>query len=329
LSMRGRGAFRKLANRGIAMLRIVARRAFTLVELLVVIAIIGILIALLLPAIQAARESARRSQCLNNIRQCGLAIHNYNDAQKILPAGSYFNLGRGSIMIRLLPFIEEATLFKQFNLGKDGVTLSPATESQVESGTSTLLGSRIIPAYLCPSDTHEKVSSAGRALHNYAASKGPTADNPNSSCLCTPAYNSFSAATYDVKGKAAGVFQRLADPIKLRKISDGLSKTIFMGEVRPECSTHHTQGWAATNNGQGLTSTLIPINFDSCNANATDKCNQPCNWQTELGFRSAHTGGAFFVFGDCSVHFLVETMDHQTYQYYGNKADGRTVPSPD
>jgi len=317
-----------LLDGDIAMNYATSRRAFTLVELLVVIAIIGILIALLLPAIQAARESARRSQCLNNIRQLGLAIHNYNDAQKILPAGAYFNLGRGSIMIRLLPYIEEGTLFKQFNLGKDGVTLSPATESQVQQGTSTLLGSQVIPAFLCPSDTNERVSAAGRALHNYAASKGPTADITSSACSCTPDYNSFSAAAYDAKGKAAGVFQRLADPIKLRKISDGLSKTIFMGEVRPDCSNHHMQGWAATNNGQGLTSTIIPINFDSCNNAATDGCNRPCNWRTELGFRSAHTGGAFFVFGDSSVHFLEETIDHRTYQYYGNKADGMTVPSP-
>lgn len=304
------------------------RSAFTLVELLVVIAIIGILIALLLPAIQAAREAARRSTCLNNIRQCGLAIHNYNDGQKILPAGAHFNQGRGSIMIRLLPFVEESNLFKQFNLGKEGVTLSPATESQVIKGTTTLLGSQIIPAFLCPSDTHERVSTAGRALHNYAASKGPTADITSSACSCTPDYNSFAAAGYDATGKAAGVFQRLSDPIKLRKISDGLSKTIFMGEVRPDCSTHHTQGWAATNNGQGLTSTIIPINFDSCQPNATDGCNRPCNWRTEMGFRSAHVGGAFFVFGDASVHFLEETIDHRTYQYYGNKADGKTVPSP-
>jgi prepilin-type N-terminal cleavage/methylation domain-containing protein len=308
--------------------RLLRRRAFTLVELLVVIAIIGILIALLLPAIQAAREAGRRSVCLNNIRQCGLAVHSYNDAQKILPAGAYFNQGRGSIMIRLLPFIEEGTLFKQFNLGKDGVTLATPTENQVQSGTSTYLGSQIIPAYLCPSDTHERINTAGRALHNYAASKGPTQDITSSTCSCTPDYNSFAAATYDLANKAAGVFQRLADPIKLRKITDGLSKTIFLGEVRPDCSNHHTQGWAATNNGQGLTSTIIPINFDSCQASATDGCNRPCNWRTELGFRSAHTGGAFFVFGDSSVHFLDETIDHRTYQYYGNKADGQSVPSP-
>jgi prepilin-type N-terminal cleavage/methylation domain-containing protein len=305
-----------------------SRPGFTLVELLVVIAIIGILIALLLPAIQSARESARRSQCLNNIRQCGLAIHGYNDAQKILPAGAHFNQGRGSIMIRLLPYIEEISLFKKFNLGKDGVTLTPATENQVVPGTSTLLGSQVIPLYLCPSDTHERISAAGRALHNYAASKGPTADITSSACNCTPDYNSFAAAKYDVADKAAGVFQRLSDPIKLRKISDGLSKTIFMGEVRPNCSNHHTQGWAATNNGQGLTSTIIPINFDSCQPDAADGCNRPCNWRTELGFRSAHSGGAFFVFGDNAVHFLEETIDHRLYQYLGNKADGRAVSIP-
>ncbi len=310
------------------------RRGFTLVELLVVIAIIGILIALLLPAIQAAREAARRTQCINNLRQLGLAIQNYNDNYRILPAGAYWTNAagitesRGSIMIRLLPYIEEKTLFEAFELGRDNVALSPATQEQVQPGTTKKLSSNVIPMFLCPSDTHERVNANGYALQNYAASSGPTADVTSSNCSCSQSFNSFATHPYSKANNFAGPFHRRADPIKLRRVIDGLAKTIFMGEVRPDCSTHANAGWAASNNGQGLTATIIPINFDSCDSAAADGCNRPCNWRTELGFKSSHTGGAFFLLGDVSVHFLSETIDHPTYQLLGGRADGKPVSLP-
>ena len=96
-----------------------ARRAFTLVELLVVIAIIGILVALLLPAVQAAREAARRTSCTNNIRQLGLALVNYHDAHKTLPFGSgYLNARTGTWVSAILPYMEEQSLYDRFDFNR-------------------------------------------------------------------------------------------------------------------------------------------------------------------------------------------------------------------
>ncbi|HOM18813.1 MAG TPA: DUF1559 domain-containing protein, partial [Thermoguttaceae bacterium] len=113
-------------------------------------------------------------------------------------------------------------------------------------------------------------------------------------------------------------------------IVDGLSNTIFFGEVRPQCSVHNSQGWGSSNNGQGLTATVVPINYNSCSRDAvgSDNCDKYCNWNTELGFKSRHPGGAQFLFGDGSVHFLPETIDHWTYQYLGAKADGNPAQIP-
>jgi prepilin-type processing-associated H-X9-DG protein len=113
--------------------------------------------------------------------------------------------------------------------------------------------------------------------------------------------------------------------MKPRQITDGLSKTIFMGEVRVACSEHAQAGWATTNNGNGYCTTLIPINYDTCDANAPDPCHRPCTWNTDVGFKSAHAGGAQCLFGDGSVQFLNDAIDHQTYQFLGAKADGNPV----
>jgi prepilin-type N-terminal cleavage/methylation domain-containing protein len=309
-----------------------ARRAFTLVELLVVIAIIGILIGLLLPAVNAAREAGRRAHCNNNLKQIGLAFTNYEDTYKRYPIGARWCdvrgsqlLYRGSIMIDLLPFLEEHSTYNLFDFKQN-------MDIQTVGKGGPLIGSRVIRTYVCPSDNYPLIDSNGRAKQNYAASKGPTKHitNPSYSCATWDTFNQYALAPYDPIGTTgAGVFTRLSTFTRQIDIKDGLSHTIFFGEMRPACSGHHMHlGWSGTNIGQGLTSTLIPINYDSCDQNAPDPCHCPWNWSTELGFRSMHPGGAQFVFGDGSTHFLPEQIDMWTYQYLGAKADGHPAQAP-
>jgi prepilin-type N-terminal cleavage/methylation domain-containing protein len=297
------------------------RRAFTLVELLVVIAIIGILVALLLPAIQAAREASRRSQCSNNLKQIGLAIHNYELSHKRLPPGARYSssgMRRGSIFLFLLAELEETAISNLIDLNSPNLDHDVATGSNVRA--------QLVSTLICPSDDHEGVRNDS-ALHNYAASRGPTAvyNNPGCSCSLPAAWSSLSMAPLDDPKNYAGPFTRMSATVKLSQVTDGLSKTIFFGEVRPNCSEHVAEGWAYTNNGNGYCTTLIPINYDSCNPDAPDGCARPCNWNTEVGFKSAHVGGAQFLLGDGSVHFVDESLDHQTYQYLGAKSDGYAV----
>ena len=316
-------------------MRSAVRHGFTLVELLVVIAIIGILIALLLPAVQAAREAARRAQCTNNLKQIGLALHNYHDVAKSFPPGSFwyglsYSEYRGSILIRLLPYIEMQPLFDMFDFENSG---GVAVDWQTLPGSTALIQSTIVPTYQCPSDTHEEVFN-GRALHNYAASIGPTTHGDNPACSCPNSWNNYApppwGGTYGSATDFAGPFFRypVGTNTRFADCRDGTSNTIYFGEVRPMCSDHNSQGWASSNNGQGLTATIVPINYDSCDPADPDPCRSPCNWNTELSFKSLHPGGAMFLFGDGAVHFLSETIDHWTYQYLGGKSDGHPAEVP-
>lgn len=301
-------------------------RGFTLIELLLVVAIIGTLIALLLPAVQSAREAARRSTCTNHLKQIGLALHAYENAKKEFPPGAKWGrhapVGKrkrhGSALVHLLPYVEQQAIFDAFDFSKLSI------DGDTYSGSTELIGSTEIEIYQCPSDGHNGLFEEV-AVHNYAASNGPTEvyDNPN--CSCDHSWQSFEMAPIDDLDNYAGPFTRIGLTTKARQVTDGLSKTIFFGEVRVDCSVHAQVGWAKTNNGNGYVTTLIPINFDTCDPNAVDPCNRPCTWNTDVGFKSAHPGGANFLMGDGSVHFLNESLDHQMYQYLGAKADGEVA----
>ncbi|MEM6798399.1 MAG: DUF1559 domain-containing protein [Planctomycetota bacterium] len=312
---------------------------FTLVELLVVIAIIGVLIGLLLPAVQAARETARRMQCANNQKQIMLATLNYELARGELPPGSiWFNENnvnevRVGVLARILAYAEDTALHDLLDpetphVDANGDTI-PSHLWQTADGT--YLSSFVIEMYLCPSDSTDEVYTrfgTPRARFNYSASNGSMTRNTNSSCSCgeLAAWNEFGLMQNPTnvadRPDYSGPFSRFEFATKLQQVTDGLSKTIFFGEVRPECSIHALAGWLSGNNGTGLVSTVIPINYDTCDDNAPDDCNRPCNYATELGFKSNHPGGAQFALGDGSVHFLSEEIDHWTYQYLGGKDDG-------
>jgi prepilin-type N-terminal cleavage/methylation domain-containing protein len=296
------------------------RNAMTLVELLVVMAIIGSLVALLLPAIQAAREAARRSSCINNLKQIGLAVLNFEQSQKLLPPGGiWHNTGRkrGSVYVHILPMLEEPALYQAFDFRSNNVdnTTVPGTNQRVDAS--------VINVLICPSDDRQ-THYDGRVAHNYAASRGPTEVWLNPDCLCDHAWAEFIRAPIDDPQDFAGPFTRVGTQEQLKAITDGLTKTIFFGEMRPQCSEHSRNGWVDSNNGNGYCTTLIPINYDTCNDSAPDPCRRSCNSNTEVGFKSAHAGGAYFLMGDGSVHFISEGIDHATYQLLGAKNDGQS-----
>jgi prepilin-type N-terminal cleavage/methylation domain-containing protein/prepilin-type processing-associated H-X9-DG protein len=300
-------------------------RGFTLIELLVVIAIIGVLIALLMPAVQQAREAARRAQCANNLKQIGVALHLYTDVHGFLPAGAYFggpkqNYFNGSILVRLLPYIEQLAMYDLFNFER------PSVEFQTFPDGS-LLQSRIPSTYVCPSDPSPRIYS-GKAVPSYFASNGSAAriNSPTCSCASPPPWNALAISPYDDYNIFSGPFTRVGHCTKLGDVVDGLSNTIFFGESMPLCTLHGQQGWASTNSLQGFITTIIPINFDTCRQTVGgNNCNAYCNWNAETGFKSRHPGGVNTLFGDGTVSFLNQSIDMRLLQFLGAKADGHNV----
>lgn len=330
------------------------RSAFTLVELLVVIAIIGVLVALLLPAVQAAREAARRSQCINNLRQVTLATTNYEIVHKELPPGGVHYEPRAAVQWKctagllalILPYAENTTLhglvdFENFDESATNCNANQGTlNQQLDDGS--YLSAYQIPMYICPSDNDEPVwyddQNRGRAMTSYVGSVGSVhfKGSPGNGINCgemavwqeyakDPDGEFKYSFVFSDPRLFPGVFSRHGVSTKLVEVTDGLSNTIFFGEVRPSCSTHVRNGWLSSNNGSGKCSTAIPINYDTCQP-GTGGCNDPQNWNTSFGFKSAHPGGAHFGYGDGSTHFLSEDIDHWVYQYLGDKADGNPIP---
>lgn len=329
---------------------------FTLVELLVVIAIIGILIALLLPAVQSARESARRMQCVNSEKQIMLATLNFELSNGELPPGAIFFTPAGArenrigVLAWILPYAEDTALHGLIDPEKQHLDDSGNNieTHNLQLADGSYLAEHVVDMYVCASDQgplHRNVGDRLYARMNYSASNGSMERGNNPSCNCDRAevatWNAYAqtivpAPQWTNRGIYSGPFSRFEYPTKLKEITDGLSKTIFFGEVRPDCSVHAYHGWLHGNNGSGLVSTVIPINYDTCytpaaiyNSGSEDThvqgCNMSCNWATELGFKSNHPGGANFAFGDGSIHFLTEDIDHLSYQYLGEKNDGEVI----
>ncbi len=314
------------------MFRVPRRRswkwAFTLVELLVVIAIIGILIALLLPAVQAAREAARRTNCRNNLKQLGLALHNYHDIQGKFPSGSTNNPGwiwspgiqrKGSVLVALLPYFEQRPLYDQLDFRGDVVAQLAALG----------YGARELPTLRCPSDP-QRDPNTGQT--NYAPCIGAQAMPSQGGCSTYPG-NVFNTGpvghgSTDNGMETSGCFSRYTFGANFADIKDGTSNTIAMGEIRWFCGDHHRGGWMNPN--ALWTATTAPINFPTCpgeglGQSATMNCYHFANWMTSQGFKSSHPGGAQFVFADGSVQFLSETIDYMTYQRLGCRRDGLPV----
>ena len=334
------------------------RRGFTLVELLVVIAVIGVLVALLLPAVQAAREAARRAQCVNHQKQLALALHNYHDTFQIFPLGSWAawenttppapaprTEGLGSLQHFILPQIERSAEYQLFLRDADSVANGSIAYIELGANINALRKARI-KVFSCPSSDHNGWFN-NIALTTYAGSAGPNAlsavGNSRGNCTCSHPYNPFALPTARMPQHGApGPFFRhnstteVARPrrvaSRLADVGDGTANTIFLGEMRPKCSSVALAGWSNSNNGSGVMTTIVPINYDSCGPRAVwqavDGCRTDCNDTVSLGFKSNHPGGAVFGFVDGGVRFIRQDIDHTLYQYLGAMADGNVVSPP-
>ncbi len=314
------------------------KTGFTLVELLVVIAIIGILIALLLPAVQAAREAARRMSCSNNMRQIGLAMHNYHDTLGKFPpgkisepkpngadGGNYF--GWGAL---LLPFCEQQNVRNLVDFKKK-VYLDP----------NLTVGKTRLSMYLCPSDSDTAIRSVDYYNPDNGWAKEELKLAPSHYAgIITEKISDYGKATQDAYGTLAhdelGVIL-MTRSVSMAEITDGTSNTIMISEA----SSYELGSTKVYDNGSWIMGTNIfrktnvPVNFHpACshftaaggNIDQTWTCTECNKYQYEM--RSRHPGGAYALVCDGSCHFLADTIDLKLLAGLITRSQGEIVTLP-
>ncbi|WP_437206394.1 DUF1559 family PulG-like putative transporter [Planctomicrobium sp. SH664] len=298
------------------------RQAFTLIELLVVIAIIAVLIALLLPAVQQAREAARRSQCKNQLKQIGLAMHNYHDVYSTLPMGIQTAnavknapgaLGRGtgfSWTAAILPYVDATTVYNQFDFN-----YPIANTAYPQSVANAKVAATPLPWARCPSDIIPETFDRGNA--------GDVGAIPAHATCSYKANIAGYTGVGDLgsnQDRRNGVFlEGFGHP--LRNLTDGTSNTIMVGEVTWTISKHGAlYGYvklSGSNAGFNTSSQTrccvsygeVPINPPVVSENPGD------NDDADGSFHSLHEGGAQFLFCDGSVRFISENIQNTKMQW--------------
>jgi prepilin-type N-terminal cleavage/methylation domain-containing protein len=295
------------------------RRAFTLVELLVVIAIIGVLVALLLPAVQAAREAARRSQCANNLHQESTAIQNFISARGALPTGLY-ECCWGTWQMAILPYAEQTglkSLYQNF-----GGARNSGPEYKAEPNLTNVTSKRLGMA-TCPSDKESQPfpwGSGGMTKHNYAANYGPTGIE-NNLFQTSPGWNQ-RASVNGVLYKGAPFECRKAIP--LSQITDGTSNTLMLAEVL-QGEAGDIRGLTWWGDAAGFSTYLAPnasqpdVSVYAIYCDAPENQMSPCVQQTSnipsmYGARSKHPHVVGVALCDVSVRFVSDNIDLNTWQ---------------
>jgi len=308
--------------------RLRLRVGFTLIELLVVIAIIAVLIALLLPAVQQAREAARRSQCKNNLKQLGLALHNYHDSLNSMPPA---HLGRCTTpmlnatgLTMILPYIDQAPLYAMYNFNGSASTYpsagGTASDDPVTTGNAVVVKTKV-QVFLCPSDNGADMISAPTANYGISATNTGTggaktnydflALSPITSC---ENWSALAPNTKCMFGDNSNT--------NLRDVTDGTSNTIMMGETTKSVYNGGTNAWGYRGWVMvGLNIVNYPINLWAYGA-IPPVPGRLGSWSYA---GSLHTGGAHFVFADGAVRFLSENIDTTMRQRYAYMSDGQVV----
>jgi prepilin-type N-terminal cleavage/methylation domain-containing protein len=334
---------------------------FTLVELLVVIAIIGILVALLLPAIQAAREAARRSQCGNNLKQLGVAIHNYHDVHKKLPIGARIGLNNSgwgaSFYVGLLPFVEQKAFADNwpygstdgYAAGNSGLRGGPPQFAPNTTGTVVNVLNEVIPPFRCPSSPLPEFNTGTNAVYmaSYAGIMG-AAQEP-----LTPAFVEVRnrpcctcCGGLGANGiESGGGMLLLNESVGFAAASDGTSNVLVLGEcsgwsfngtTKMHIDPSWPDGWPM-GTGQGYTITGGGASADARPFNLTT-IRYPIGTRDYLlngvydnhgpnnPLLSEHPGGTHGCALDGSVKFLQNDIDLTILKYYATRDDGNPIP---
>jgi len=314
------------------------QRGFTLIELLVVIAIIAILVALLLPAVQQAREAARRTQCKNNLKQLGLALHNYHDSHSTFPPAEFslgtaaggIRYGNGlSFHVMILPYIDQTPLYSQFNF--NGTTGWQDNRDRAISP---------ITAFLCPSatvraSTHpNELSSAATgqvalSTTHYLGVLGPyggldTPVNPATGSIY-PYTSTTTYGGYSDEGILTWKTSR-----KLRDVTDGTSNTLLLGESSsnaPEMSSCCFRVWmrgTTDSNSNPCITAARSIRY-APNSKTPTISGPNFNYMT---FTSGHTGGIHVGIADGAVTFISDNIDMTVYRSLSTRSAGEVASTP-
>ncbi len=313
-------------------------KGFTLIELLVVIAIIAVLVALLLPAVQQAREAARRSQCKNNLKQLGLALHNYHETYTKFPPGGW--VGGGGVFISpswrvsILPQLEASPVFTKLDFSFGSFTAPYAS-------TNTILQGYVNQVYRCPSTPCLLIGNPGTEGGGWSGGNPMQIDYVGiAGAYPDPAGrgNQSSASNYDGGYYGAnGVFSPFRCT-SFADITDGSSNTLLVGEnsnftglgaSQQDIRSNYYGGWSGMCCGQftnpwggapdswstGITTVRYNPNIQSFPAGAVH------TWEANLPLRSAHAGGAQVLLGDGGVRFITDSVDNNTLRALGSMND--------
>jgi prepilin-type N-terminal cleavage/methylation domain-containing protein len=321
------------------------RSGFTLIELLVVIAIIAVLIALLLPAVQQARESARRTQCKNQMKQLGLALHNFHDVFLRFPAGAQEDVfpvpksGATTIkgtswIVFILPYLDQAPLYSLYDFSKPYFDPVPATPP----GNATNIGTKVIPAIYCPSGPAPRAhldpntNTPNNLSTHYYGVMGPGGPTNPTVVTFNGINYSYVVGNPGTNGSYAtdGVLGRYVDTAGsvtteffagTRDVTDGTSNTVMVAELSrqiPSGVSNHYRSWIRGNNGgSGATKNVTnPINSTFYNGS---------NNFNDISFGSNHTGGCHFTFADGAVRFLNENINMGLYRALASRKNSEVI----